>query len=175
MKVEIGAGARKRTGWTAVDLNPKYADVEGDALHLPFDDGEVDELRAVDVLEHVSYRQTAQALKEWARVLVSGGTLYVQVPDAETIFQWFVSHDPRLRVMENKSCTALEGATWRLLGGHDDGTYANSADGDDWRWNAHYSLWSRLSLAEALHMADFDVHSLEVNGHPNLCCDAVRR
>lgn len=174
MKVEIGAGARKRPGWIAVDLNPKYADVEGDALHLPFGDGEVDQLRAVDVLEHVSYRETGKALKEWARVLRSGGTLFVQVPDAETIFQWFVTHNDKLRTT-TEPCTPLEGATWRLLGGHDDGTYADASKGDDWRWNAHYSLWSKLALAEALHLADFDVLGIEVNGHPNLLCEAVRR
>jgi len=175
MKVEIGAGARKRPGWIAVDLNPKFADVEGDALRLPFADGEVEELRAVDVLEHVSYRHTDDALKEWARVLRPGGSLYVQVPDAETIFGWFVSHDTRLRKMEDRNCTSLEGAQWRLLGGHDDGTYADASAGDDWRWNAHYSLWSRLSLAEALHVAGFDVLAIEVNGHPNLLCEAVCR
>lgn len=175
MKVEIGAGARKRPGWIGVDLNPTFADIEGDALHLPFADGEVDELRAIDVLEHISYRETDRALKEWARVLHSEGALYVQVPDAETIFGWFVSHDARLRRMENRNCSLLEGAQWRLLGGHDDGTYANSKNGDDWRWNAHYSLWSKLSLAEALHLADFDVLTIQTNGHPNLLCNAVRR
>lgn len=175
MKVELGAGARTVPGWVSVDINPKFADVEGDALDLPFDDGEVEQLRAVDVLEHVSYRYTAAALDEWARVLRPGGKLFVQVPDAESIFQWFVTRDDRLRRMEGGDCTLLEGATWRLLGGHDDGTYANTAAGDDWKWNAHYSLWSRLSLAEALHLAKFDVHSIDVNGHPNILANATRQ
>lgn len=175
MKVELGAGARKQPGWVAVDINPKYADVPGDALHLPFEDGAIDELRAVDVLEHVSYRETNAALTEWARVLKSEGQLYVQVPDAETIFQWFVTHDDRLRRMDTGDCSLLDGAQWRLLGGHDDGNYADAEEGDDWRWNAHYSLWSKLALAEALRVAGFHVERLEVNGHPNLCCTAAKK
>jgi SAM-dependent methyltransferase len=173
LKVELGAGATKKPGWKTVDVNPAFEpDYVASALHLPFADGSVDWMRAVDVLEHLSYRDTHGALAEWARVMRRGGELYVQVPDADTIMDWYVNDPTRLGQTDKGPCTALEGATWRLLGGHHDDQYAG--DDDDWRWNAHYALFSRGSLHTALDRAGFDVVSLHTNGHPNLLCNAVR-
>jgi SAM-dependent methyltransferase len=58
------------------------ADVkEGDALALPFADGEFDRIVAAEVLEHIP--ADIQAIAELARVLRPGGTLAVSVP------RWF--------------------------------------------------------------------------------------
>jgi SAM-dependent methyltransferase len=55
------------------------ADVsEGDALRLPFPDGEFDRVVASEVLEHIPADETAIA--ELARVLRPGGTMAVTVP-----------------------------------------------------------------------------------------------
>ena len=58
------------------------ADVkEGDALSLPFADGEFDRIVAAEVLEHIP--ADIQAIRELARVLRPGGTMAVSVP------RWF--------------------------------------------------------------------------------------
>jgi len=58
------------------------ADVkQGDALQLPFADGEFDRVVAAEVLEHIPADITA--IEELARVLRPGGTLAVSVP------RWF--------------------------------------------------------------------------------------
>jgi SAM-dependent methyltransferase len=58
------------------------ADVkEGDALALPFADGEFDRVVAAEVLEHIP--ADIQAIEELARVLRPGGTMAVSVP------RWF--------------------------------------------------------------------------------------
>ena len=58
------------------------ADVkEGDALSLPFADGEFDRIVAAEVLEHIP--ADIQAILELARVLRPGGTMAVSVP------RWF--------------------------------------------------------------------------------------
>lgn len=58
------------------------ADVkEGDALALPFGDGEFDRIVAAEVLEHIP--ADIQAIQELVRVLRPGGTLAVSVP------RWF--------------------------------------------------------------------------------------
>ena len=58
------------------------ADVkEGDALSLPFADGEFDRIVAAEVLEHIP--ADIQAIQELARVLRPGGTMAVSVP------RWF--------------------------------------------------------------------------------------
>ena len=173
MKLEIGAGARTKSGHLAVDLNPACAGVVANALHLPFADASVEAIRAVDVLEHVSYRNTHEALCEWHRVLVPGGKLYVQVPDAHVIMGWYVNENPRLEQMEGRDCTLLEGATWRLLGGHLDGKYVDV--GGNWTWNAHFALFSKASLRDALNLAGFETVEMITNGHPNICSDCVAR
>ncbi|MDP9823193.1 class I SAM-dependent methyltransferase [Nocardioides massiliensis] len=55
------------------------ADVkEGDALNLPFADGEFDRIVAAEVLEHIW--DDVDAIKELVRVLRPGGTLAISVP-----------------------------------------------------------------------------------------------
>lgn len=55
------------------------ADVkEGDALHLPFADGEFDRIVAAEILEHIW--NDVDAIKELVRVLRPGGTLAISVP-----------------------------------------------------------------------------------------------
>ena len=54
---------------------------QGDALELPFADGEFDRVVAAEVLEHIP--ADIQAIQELVRVLRPGGTLAVSVP------RWF--------------------------------------------------------------------------------------
>lgn len=180
MRVEIGAGARARDGFLAVDLNPRTADLVATATALPFRDGSITQLRAVDLLEHISYRDTEPALREWARVCAPGARLYVQVPDAGEIMRWFAAGDRRLTRWVNfqgreDTTSLIGGAEWRLLGGHDDGKYASKHAGDDWRWNAHYSLWTDEKLTLHLERAGFTVTEISTNRHPNLLCNARRQ
>lgn len=205
MKLELGSGYAPTPGYLHLDANPAlpqermWADYTGecnlaephvDVLidasgELPWRDGTVDEIRAVDVLEHISYRRTAATLREWARVLAPGGRLYVQVPDFAEVVRW-LTEDRQGRLLNRGRELARAGvlhvdpaeaqlveiAEVILLGGHDDGTHVH--DGDDWRWNAHYSLWTAEKLRFALDVAGFDGGSVTTNGHPNLCAWAVK-
>jgi SAM-dependent methyltransferase len=54
---------------------------QGDAMALPFDDGEFDRVVAAEVLEHIP--DDVDAIRELVRVLRPGGTLAVSVP------RWF--------------------------------------------------------------------------------------
>src|ERR671921_1771648 len=77
------------------------ADVkEGDALDLPFPDGEFDRIVAAEVLEHIPDDDTAIA--ELARVLRPGGTLAVTVP----------------RWLPEQVCWVLSDAYHQVEGGH---------------------------------------------------------
>ena len=77
------------------------ADVkQGDALDLPYPDGEFDRIVAAEVLEHIPDDDTAIA--ELARVLRPGGTLAVTVP----------------RWLPEQVCWALSDAYHEVEGGH---------------------------------------------------------
>lgn len=54
---------------------------QGDAMRLPFDDGEFDRVVAAEVLEHIP--ADVDAIRELVRVLRPGGTMAVSVP------RWF--------------------------------------------------------------------------------------
>ena len=73
---------------------------QGDALSLPFADGEFDRVVAAEVLEHIPDDTTAIA--ELARVLRPGGTIAVTVP----------------RWLPEKVCWALSDAYHEVEGGH---------------------------------------------------------
>lgn len=173
MRIEVGAGCYATPGFLAVDVNPRCAGVVADVRALPFRTGSVTSLRATDILEHLSYRQTDDVLAEWSRVCQRGARVYVQVPDAETIMRWFCAGDVRLTTPPELPQTALAGAAWRLLGGHFDGGVVEA--GEDWRWNAHFAFFSQGSLSAALDRASFRVIKIRTNPFPNLCCQAVRR
>ncbi|WP_028658683.1 class I SAM-dependent methyltransferase [Nocardioides insulae] len=65
---------------------------EGDALALPFADGEFDRIVAAEVLEHIP--ADIQAIEELARVLRPGGTMAVSVPRwFPEIVNWKLSED----------------------------------------------------------------------------------
>lgn len=69
------------------------ADVkEGDALALPFGDGEFDRIVAAEVLEHIP--ADIQAIAELVRVLRPGGTMAVSVPRwLPEVINWKLSED----------------------------------------------------------------------------------
>lgn len=177
MRLEIGSGMEPTPGFTHLDLNPDLpqVDIVGPAFPLELLDASVDEIRAANIVEHVSYRDTDRMLVDWHRVMRPGGRLFIQVPDAETIMRWFVYDPDRLvdRLPAELPRTPLAGAAWRLLGGHADGGEYVGAD-DDWRWNAHYALFSETSIIDHLTRAGFTVDSVEVNIHPNLLVWATR-
>lgn len=162
--------------WEHLDANRSCPHVEWevDAFGpLPFDDATFVAVRAVDVWEHAPYSRSEEILREWVRVLAPGGTLYVQVPDAEAIMSAWVSSPSRYPPPPHLADEpAIVGAAWRLLGGHDDGRSVH--DGDDWRLNAHYALFSEASVRTYLGRVGMVVDRVARNEHPNLLVDASK-
>ena len=83
-----------------VPTGSSAATVEGDALALPFDDGDFDRIIAAEILEHIPDDRTA--MEELFRVLKPGGVLAVTVP------RWFAE----------KVNWALSDAYHEVEGGH---------------------------------------------------------
>jgi 2-polyprenyl-3-methyl-5-hydroxy-6-metoxy-1,4-benzoquinol methylase len=65
-------------------LDPNYSSevvTRGSLTDLPYGAGSFERALCLDVLEHLSFTEQSQALTELHRVIVSGGELYVTVPN----------------------------------------------------------------------------------------------
>ena len=85
MRLNLGCGSDIRAGYVNVDFR-KLPGVDQvvdlSKFPWPFEDGSADEILMLDFLEHFPYRSTPTILLECYRVLVPGGKLVIQVPDA---------------------------------------------------------------------------------------------
>ena len=91
-KLHIG-GHVSAEGWEILDVNPgPRVDHVSNAGDLRcFGDDTFAQVYASHVLEHFDYTGSLLvALKEWKRVMVPGGTLYVSVPDLDVLARLFV-------------------------------------------------------------------------------------
>lgn len=93
-RLHIGASER-REGWEVLDIVPsEIADHIGNARDLSrFPDATFAELYASHVLEHFDYiNEIANVLREWERVLLPGGRLYISVPNLD-VLSYIFSHE----------------------------------------------------------------------------------
>ena len=175
MKIEIGSGYHPAPGFIHVDINPNCPNLDyvmsADKLSI-FMDNQAEEMRACDVLEHFSYRDTIRVLREWLRVLKPGGKIYIQCPNAKHLAkQWL---EGTLPCFTNKDGTMPidYSASYWIMGGQTDDNFAKV--GDDWRFNAHYALFSPESLAFYLKVAGYSSWDIQSDGGSNLVCWAYK-
>jgi predicted SAM-dependent methyltransferase len=100
IKLELGSGEKNGTnGWTTVDTAP--CDFRYDLRNgIPLPDNSVSALYASHFLEHLSYKDLCTFIPECHRVLKSGGTFSVCVPN----FRLFIE-----AYMENREFEPKEG------------------------------------------------------------------
>lgn len=89
LKLNIGAGSTVIDGFTPIDRK-----LGQEAYPLPYEDNSVDEVRASHILEHFSFREAIDAIKDWIRVLKPGGKIRIAVPDYEKIHD-VAQHDEK--------------------------------------------------------------------------------
>jgi SAM-dependent methyltransferase len=122
--LDVGSADGPSVGWleapqkVAIDLDIRGLrpgrGVCASALKLPFRDATFDLVSAFDVVEHCE--PEAQALSEFARVLVPGGRLLLSVP----AYQWaWTDHDVRAghhrRYTRDRLVRAVEGSGLRVV------------------------------------------------------------
>jgi len=90
-KLEIGSGNKPKEGYLHFDVrNNVNADVVGDAKKLPFKNEEFSEVYSRFFLEHLPRKDALVATSEMFRVLKSGGTLEIIVPNIGYFCKLFV-------------------------------------------------------------------------------------
>ncbi len=91
-KLEIGTSGRRIAGFESLSIaGGPHIDYVWDASgRLPFAEGTFEIVYASHVLEHIPWYQTEQVLREWIRILKSGGTLEIHVPDYLKLAKAFI-------------------------------------------------------------------------------------
>ncbi|MBY9016597.1 MAG: hypothetical protein KGD68_12955 [Candidatus Lokiarchaeota archaeon] len=91
MKLNIGCGKKYDPDYCNIDL---YEDLVADrlmsAFNLEFDDNICNEIKAIHIIEHLSFFETIYALSEFFRVLESNGKLIIETPDLEKTCQHYL-------------------------------------------------------------------------------------
>jgi predicted SAM-dependent methyltransferase len=147
-RVEIGGGPSPTPGYVHVDADRGARHLEhiAPAWKLPFDDGSVDEILAVHVLEHIHPGRVRETLVEWHRVLRPGGCALIHVPNATSIFETYLKGDTEQKWA---AVSAIFGTPSdpAMLGG--------TAVTAQW-WSGHQAMYDFDLLHEILGASGFD-------------------
>lgn len=93
-KLEIGPGRKRIPGFETVNvIKTPVTDHVADARALPFEAGVFDLVYASHVIEHLPWYETDDVLKDWFRVLKSGGALEVWTVDAYKVAKALVEYE----------------------------------------------------------------------------------
>lgn len=98
MKLHLGCGKRNfGNDWIHIDASTydhvKYTNI----VKLPFDDKTVDVIYASHVISYFDRQEVNDVLKEWNRVLKTGGILRLAVPDFKSMATLYVNQNVGLR------------------------------------------------------------------------------
>jgi len=79
LKLNIGCGTDIQPGYINIDTRKTHESVViADVRSLPYQPNTVDEIRAIDVYEHVSFKESRKLLEHWVSLLKPNGLLYIQ-------------------------------------------------------------------------------------------------
>jgi predicted SAM-dependent methyltransferase len=93
-KLNLGCGSKRLEGYVNVDaIKLDSVDEVFDLYEIPYKDNSISSIYSEHSLEHVSFEQAKQAIKEWFRVLSPGGELQLFIPDLELCCQGYLNGD----------------------------------------------------------------------------------
>ncbi|MCX5792010.1 MAG: SAM-dependent methyltransferase [Elusimicrobia bacterium] len=98
MKINIGCGYNYLPGYLNIDASGASAAdrrMEAHALDLP--DRSAEEIKALQLVEHLGFFKTKYFLAECWRVLAAGGTLSLETPDIEKTFEVFLNGGHKIK------------------------------------------------------------------------------
>jgi predicted SAM-dependent methyltransferase len=123
MKLHLGCGKRYLTGFTHIDIeNFEHIDFNSGIESLSFIESEsVSEIYSSHSFEYFDRKQSKTVLAEWNRVLSPGGSLFLTVPDFESLIKIYsitgkldAVIGPLFGRWENSENTIYHKTTWDL-------------------------------------------------------------
>lgn len=140
-------------GYVNVDLREDCGDFVADVTKLPFPDESVEEIQAIDLLEHFPATQTQAVLGEWRRVLEKKGTMILRVPNLQVLGSLMAKDDEHIRHYIRN-----------IYGGH--------RWGENGSLDTHHTGWTFSLLERELEQAQFRV--VERDYEPNMRVECER-
>jgi predicted SAM-dependent methyltransferase len=140
MKLNLGCGNDIQSGYINIDFREGEGRVSHDLTKpLPYGNGSVEEVRAMDIIEHFDRFKVMYIIKDWCRVLSSGGLMIIKTPDIVNICERYYPQAKAGKI------------TWERLSAIING-------GQDYRGNFHEVTFSFEWLSDILSkygMTDF--------------------
>jgi len=99
VKFNMGSGDIKNSTYINIDLYDKHSDIKLDILNLPIDDNIVDEILCSHVIEHIDYFEGKKMIKEYSRILKSGGKLIVETANLIPLLEEIVKSNEEERAV----------------------------------------------------------------------------
>lgn len=140
--LHIGSGGLRVPGFLNVDVDAAIdCDLIGGSEKLKLADKSVGTIYASHLFEHIPNGRTQTVLREWHRVLTTGGSLYLCVPDLEALAERYLAaiHE----YSDPDATETLELVTRVIYGGQSD------------RFDFHYNGYSMPTLKALLESVGF--------------------
>jgi hypothetical protein len=83
--LNLGCGSDIQQGYDNIDIRDLPDTIQADVAKLPYAKGSVDEIRAIDVYEHISFTKSQRLLNHWVSLLKPNGKLIIQGPSVEDL------------------------------------------------------------------------------------------
>ena len=94
VKLNVGSGIDPKEGYINIDKYDPSADIQADALSLPYENNSINEIYSSHTLEHFNKYNVPKVLNEWYRVLNYDGKLAMDLPNFEAcVKNWLASDD----------------------------------------------------------------------------------
>ncbi len=141
LKIHLGAGPINLQGWVNIDARQAphiHLCSEGFALN-EFADGAISEIYMCHVLEHFSFEEVGEIIRNFHKKLKVGGVLRLSVPDFDRLVTAYQANDNNLELIK----LALMG-------------------GQDYAYNFHKSVFNYAALVSLLEACNFQ-HMTEWN------------
>lgn len=149
LRLNLGSGDIRFPGFTNVDLYDDTADIMADICDVPLADGVADEIKCIQVIEHVPYFKNQPMFQEIYRLLKPGGFADIETPDVDVVCRKILEEG-----LTDKWVYNLVGEYHRPW---DKGRYA------DWEHNAasiHRNPWNEERLRRFAEAEGFRVERL---------------
>ena len=168
VRIELGSGPHGEPGFFHVDaVKVGNVDHQADIRDLNWlTNGSVDEIYSAHAVEHISYTEIVEVLKEWNRVLKPSGIIRLKMPDLDFLCHAYVdgthsTEEVMIALFGGFSDYPGGPDGWEKISGNPQWKRNTMQDGDIphpgryTEWGAHKAMYTFESFKVRLEAAGF--------------------